>query len=80
MSFQEQNQNFGINDVLLTRYKKVLTNNNNKKIFFSVRRTLLWPPNKLFFLQASHKIQNDMFSIICCCVTCLLDFPRRRGR
>ena len=25
----------------------------------------------------SHKIQNDMFSIIHCCVTCLLDFARR---
>ena len=24
-----------------------------------------------------HKIQNDMFSIIRCCVTCLLDLARR---
>ena len=31
-------------------------------------------PANLFFLQVSHKIENNMFSKIRCCVTCLLDF------
>ena len=32
------------------------------------------------FLQVSHKIQNDMFSIIRCFVAWLLDFARKRDR